>query len=387
MSVWEGRSAEIPGRVWEQERLQQRVLRALRLVAGLEGEAALVLEPGDVRTAWHRAKGLFKGAGGYREYHQVIAALMIGGELEGSVDLEVGDWWEEVWTAGGRSGTGRQEAAQVTAFQRVVVDFGAGTQCARVLLQAGDLYVPLDTVRWVYSRKEGMMVENLVMDLSLGRAEDRWSQIRVLVLEQLGVDLGAQPSSSVLLWMSPPCKTFSRADSSNRNRGCGYRDHRHRSGTRPPMRVKGRLTVHGKLAAAHDRMVALWLEVAWVWQLRGARWAMENPVGSLVRRPYMRAVDRYLRQVDYCAYGRDDMKPTNIWTSVSGWNPKGTTGNGKCMGKGRCPAMQGAKHKRSVTGGRKVKAVGQGARAAKSAVPEMLLVEWGQAEQEWNGVE
>ena len=100
----------------------------------------------------------------------------------------------------------------------------------------------------------------------------------------------------------------------------------------------------------------------------------------------MRAVDRYLRQVDYCAYGRDDMKPTNIWTSVSGWNPKGTTGNGKCMGKGRCPAMQGAKHKRSVTGGRKVKAVGQGARAAKSAVPEMLLVEWGQAEQEWNGV-
>ena len=241
-------------------------------------------------------------------------------------------------------------------------------------------------MRWVYSRKAGMMVENLVMDLSVGSAEDMWARIRELVLARLGVDLGGQPSSLVILWMSPPCKTFSRADSSNRVRGCGYRDHRHRSGMRPPLREGGKLTEKGRLAAAHDKMVQLWLEVAWEWQTKGVRWALENPVGSLVRRPYMRAMDGYIRQVDYCAYGRDDMKPTNIWTSVSGWNPVGTTGTGKCLGKGRCLAMQGSRHKRSVTGGRKAKAVGQGAQASKSEVPEMLLLEWARAEKEWNGV-
>jgi hypothetical protein len=107
---------------------------------------------------------------------------------------------------------------------------------------------------------------------------------------------------------------------------------------------------------------------------------MENPEGSLARRPYMRRAvkGRVVRQVrvDYCAYGRKDMKPTHIWTSMWSWVPKGSTGDGRCQGQGKCHAMTGAKHKESVTGGKRKRGGGQGTRAAKSAVPVQLLEEW-----------
>jgi hypothetical protein len=48
--------------------------------------------------------------------------------------------------------------------------------------------------------------------------------------------------------------------------------------------------VKGKMAGSADRLVQLWLQVALLWAVHGAQWAMENPEGSLARRPYMRAM-------------------------------------------------------------------------------------------------
>ena len=49
---------------------------------------------------------------------------------------------------------------------------------------------------------------------------------------------------------------------------------------------------------------------------------------------------------------------------------------GKCKGVGKCEAMVGESHRESVTGGRKRRRCsGEGARAAKSEVPELLLEE------------
>ena len=267
----------------------------------------------------------------------------------------------------------------VGGHTEVVVDFGAGTQSAEVMVPVGGLYVPLDTVRWVFSQKRRAWVENIVLKIEEVEVDKVWGLLVQVVKDRLRVDLGMQQSNRVLLWMSPPCRTFSRVDATNRNRknkrgeGCGYRDHKKHS--RPPLK-----TVKGRLAARHDRLVKLWVAVGLEWQRQGMQWVLENPVGSLERRPYMVELLKdsgvVMRLVHYCAYGRLDMKPTRVWTSLREWVPRGTTGTGMCLGRGRCTAMVGEGHKESVTGGRKKKRCrGQGAKAAKSAVPVMLLEE------------
>ena len=58
------------------------------------------------------AKGegqLYAGADGYRSFHQTIAQPMIAGEVEGTVDRDMGGWWQGTWLASGRGGTGVAE--------------------------------------------------------------------------------------------------------------------------------------------------------------------------------------------------------------------------------------------------------------------------------------
>ena len=201
-----------------------------------------------------------------------------------------------------------------------------------------------------------------------------WSWLRDQVLQKWQLDLNLH-RANVLVWMSPPCTTFSKADSSNRNRRnrhglkLGYRNHHKKA--RPPMR-----TVRGQLAVQDDKLVQQWLGEVLTW---GVDWIMENPVGSLVRRPYMKKLlkgHKYkLERVDYCAYGRLDKKPTHVWTSLVQWQPRGTTTTGLCAGRGKCTGMQGNQHTTQVTGGRKRCVPGKGAVSAKSAVPEMLMDE------------
>ena len=64
---------------------------------------------------------------------------------------------------------------------RVGLDFGAGTQSARLLVErCGFLYIPIDVKRWVYSARLGVWVDNVVLDLSKGTGEliDMWDRIR-----------------------------------------------------------------------------------------------------------------------------------------------------------------------------------------------------------------
>jgi hypothetical protein len=48
---------------------------------------------------------------------------------------------------------------------------------------------------------------------------------------------------------------------------------------------------------------------------------IENPVGHLQNMPIMRQICDQLKlkraKVHYCAFGRHDQKPTNLWTNVS----------------------------------------------------------------------
>ena len=377
--------------------LQKRVLRALttasvKMGEMSEGEETVQLTAQVERQAWQGVKNPgFKGKGGYGRFRDHVVALMLLGECEGTVEMDPteGDWWQESVTRvrglggapQGASGSfrRRKEPSQSESGLRVGLDFGAGTQSARTLIEgAGLLYIPLDVKRWVYSAAEGEWVENVVLDLGnqTGGLEGLWERIRAAVSSQWSLSLGVQLVTVAMVWMSPPCRTFSNADASNRLKGWGYRDHR--AWHRPPL--QGACTKYGKIARQDDELVQWWMRVALLWSIAspGLAWFLENPAASLERRGYMveflELEEVLMQAVDYCAYGRPYRKSTRIWTNLRQWVPQGRTGNGQCLGKGRCQSMVGSNHlKTAAGGGNRVR--GRGSVAGKSAVPRELMEE------------
>ena len=109
---------------------------------------------------------------------------------------------------------------------------------------------------------------------------------------------------------------------------------------------------------------------------------VENSLGSLRSRPYMRGermeTDFHRTEVDYCAYGKPYRKSTDIWTSFE-WEPKGSTGNGKCC-NGKC--NQGTKnakgkfrHRKVVAGENDRRVEGPHAKKQLWSIPQHLMEE------------
>jgi len=138
------------------------------------------------------------------------------------------------------------------------------------------------------------------------------------------------PEQLLLVWASPDCSTFSKADATNASRGNEFRDHT--LWHRPP-----KDTVDDKRLKAieHDGMVqnVLLSLQAMLSVHQHTLFVMENPEGSLRRRPFMIIFQLLLslarHTVNYCAYGAKFKKATDIWTNFD-WQPEGHTGDGRC---------------------------------------------------------
>ena len=71
----------------------------------------------------------------------------------------------------------------------------------------------------------------------------------------------------------------------------------------------------------------------------GAKFYMENPVGNLCRRPYMRGweADGVRKQmIHYCAYDHYYHKPSHLWTNLTEqeWQPQGSVKTYEGQGTG-----------------------------------------------------
>ena len=127
-------------------------------------------------------------------------------------------------------------------------------------------------------------------------------------------------------------------------------------------------------------MVKQGIKVAeWFAKEQGARFYMENPVGSLRKQLYMEewvgAGKVVERVVDYCAYDHYYMKPTNIWTNMQEWRPVGRTGNGRCKRQcmGGCWGGQGRwEHVHKMSQGSWQAVQGKGRKAKKNMMPSVL---------------
>ena len=243
------------------------------------------------------------------------------------------------------------------------------------------MYIGLDIQEWVFSHAMKGWVRNVQVDLMRVGARELWD----IVCDEVRRRVGPQVEVVLRLRaMSPCCKTFSKADSSNTTRGNNYRLHGKDFPERPP---KDEYSDKGKEAHAADAMVlkgialAKWAKVNLKQPGKTVAIYMENPVGSLCRRPYMRqwleSKMVKLEEVHYCAYDHIYHKPTHIWTTMKHWVKKGRTGTGKCGRKCKIGKLKDKQwvHRYKIAQGSKLAKGGRGRKAFKNMMPKMLHME------------
>lgn len=133
-----------------------------------------------------------------------------------------------------------------------------------------------------------------------------------------------------VLWASPDGSTLSAADASNISRNNHYQDHS--KSHRPPKEFMDDMRLK---AIAHDSTVQspLLSFQSFLALDPSACFILKNPAASLRRQPfvilYQILIGLVRHTIDYCAYGADVKKATDIWTNFQ-WNPAGSTGDGCC---------------------------------------------------------
>jgi len=166
------------------------------------------------------------------------------------------------------------------------------------------------------------------------------------IIRQIASLLGLDPGCLVHIHASSPCDTNSRADASNRTRGCGYRDlHTPHC---DPLGLSDTSPDHRQLAIDHDRLeIKLFKSLVFECELLGLCFGVENPVGAMARKRHVmrllssRKITRVT--VDHCNFTPENYpaygKATDYFVNFT-WAPKGQSGDGRCGKTGRRTGVQ-----------------------------------------------
>ena len=210
------------------------------------------------------------------------------------------------------------------------------------------------------------------------------------MLWEICQEAGVNPLDVIHVHASPPCETFAAPDPTNSSKSppCHYRDPRDperapRAGPSScPYRMK---------AIEHDSLVKAILQG--IEAARKCGWqfsyTLENPRASLRRRPYMNCerwsswMQATRKVVDYCSYGLPYRKTSDLWTSLSSWEPKGSTGSGRCerrCGQGKWAVNENGRltfrHHINLAQDPKDGIRGKGARSMLNSLPSELSREF-----------
>lgn len=122
----------------------------------------------------------------------------------------------------------------------------------------------------------------------------------------LDFDIKKLPWKPDVIWASPPCESFSVASIG-----------RHWNTDNTP---KTKQAEHGV------DLVKKTIEI--IDALKPKYYFIENPRGKLRKLPFMQK-HPIRHTVTYCQYGDSRMKPTDIWTNFTGWQPRPMCKNGQ----------------------------------------------------------
>lgn len=178
--------------------------------------------------------------------------------------------------------------------------------------------------------------DSFTTDIQIVDGQDLIGDVRTLTTipkAGMGMQYGDFPFKPDFLWASPPCEGFSVA-------------------------VIGRNWNYDQTPKTDSAKLGMELvlkTLSLIRELRPKYWFIENPRGMLRK---MRFMDEFLKEmngvrhtVTYCQYGDTRMKPTDIWTNATWWNPKPPCKNGDSCHvsapRGSATGTQGIKGQRN----------------------------------------
>ena len=138
--------------------------------------------------------------------------------------------------------------------------------------------------------------------------------------------------------LEPECTLFSAANTQNVSRGCTHGKHldspANLASMTPERLAEERQDYAEAIAGVVTQLESLERHPLLAFLLENPSnselWELPEVLEILLRNPQW-----VIREIDRCAYGRREKKPTKILTNRPAWIPKGRTGNGRCKA-GKC---------------------------------------------------
>jgi hypothetical protein len=222
-----------------------------------------------------------------------------------------------------------------------------------------------------------------------------WSQKSSAEGSDLITAVSKKASVPVTAWdminLEPECTLFSAANAQNTTTGCAHGKHAEKPSSianmTPERLAEERQDYAEAIAGVVTQLESLECHPLLAFLLENPSnselWELPEVVEILLRNPQW-----VIREIDRCAYGRREKKPTKILTNRTAWNPKCRTGNGRCRagkctgrltggGKTEHPGQTcpNSKDKKLDTGSKKGGKCEKAQKAVKNALEEELIAE------------
>lgn len=360
--------------------LKDVVMNAFR--AGTENEEGVItVELGYLSSTLRRLKRWFRGDTGVHLYHTIVAWCALDGLIIGDIGRrKTGGKINEVWWPDALDDLLDQHLINEDLHLKVSNFLNRGKD--RELLRGSQVEMATKESVWFLDLCCGSKSRKAPIISTAGRlgieavyigvdiCPSWWDGSEFQVPEMVGdlMDEQTFPSNKIVssiadrwglnmdklahIYMSTPCQTNSKADASNRNRMCGYRNWRQPFCPPLPIGEGAGFTSpeHRERAILHDKLeIKVIVGIASEAHSKGFTFSAENPVGAMHRKKHMCLFteEKWLAisRVNYCAFGGHYMKNTHLFHNMPWYHPCGTSGNGLCAKKGKggraaCPVGQ-----------------------------------------------
>ena len=195
-----------------------------------------------------------------------------------------------------------------------------------------------------------------------------WTNQKTDLITAISKKASTAPSKWTLVTLEPECTLFSATNAMNQKNGSAHgkwAESEQNKAAAAPGRVEDERRMY------QEAKEGVMTQLQSLERHPGIPFALENPATSELwdLQEVKEIVNRNPRwithEIDRCAYGRDEKKPTRYLTNIESWDPKGRTGNGRCKAgacTGKITSSGRTIHPRQTVANTKQRRVNQGAK-------------------------